>query len=479
MTNRARFKITGSSSGASPSTDAGHDAIHGETLEFEREASTGLVSRTTFEVFDAARPSAPLASLDAPTLSLVGASTGTQVDASSPNAPVESEMPGGADAHSWIVRCTVDGGVNPATGRFDPEYVFERVVSIRTASGLRKEIYGEAALYATRGPADAQNELLDMLVATPPGAADATAIRGIPVDASVGSAGSGEDTYAITYAHGTGFVLAPGGSGAGYATIQNNGAALPQRAVLNFTASLLAADDEDNARTVVDLSPTPVCQRIGVGDIEETEGGVYTAFGETALLSYEGGRAVLGGTLGGVMYLPSGAKVACATNGGLELTENDIRVWYRSQAVEEGHYHGGLITSIVASERIEVDETDTTGVEMLRVALPLLYDEDAYHWDVTVSAVFTGAAGRVILRRTFTVRGPIGSPIYDDDDLGGLVTVEEQLRGNWEPPDLYLDGDEWVALSPTWTETPVSEEAFHRVEVAVIIDRLGPAPVPA
>jgi hypothetical protein len=160
--NLARFQITGSTSGLTPSTARGHNAVNDETLTFQLETSDPLAYRTTYQVFDAAAPDAPLASMDAPTLVLDNGagSTGQLVDAVTSGAGVTCAMPT-TGAHSWKVRCLVDGGINPRTGQPDSDYVFERIVAIRTGTGARKIIGDESTEYSERGWADAQNEQVD------------------------------------------------------------------------------------------------------------------------------------------------------------------------------------------------------------------------------------------------------------------------------------------------------------------------------
>lgn len=159
MANLARFEIE-SLSVISPSTDRGFDAVNGATVKFRLETTDALVYRTSYQVFDNAVSDSPLASKDAPELSLVGATTGQLVDAATPGADVTTTMPATA-SHSWKVRCLANGGINPRTGQPDPDYVFERIVSIRTATGLRKIIGDEGTEYSVRGWADAQNEQVD------------------------------------------------------------------------------------------------------------------------------------------------------------------------------------------------------------------------------------------------------------------------------------------------------------------------------
>lgn len=157
--NLARFLIIGSVGGQSSSTDRGYDATAGETLEFRLEdGPSGRVRSVRFEVYSADSPKSPRASTGAPELVLSGATTGQSVYAASPGAGVTTTVPVGA--HSWVVRCVVDGGVN-AQGLPDPNLVFERIVAVRSPSGLRKIISGERTEYHPDGWAQAQNEMVD------------------------------------------------------------------------------------------------------------------------------------------------------------------------------------------------------------------------------------------------------------------------------------------------------------------------------
>lgn len=159
MANFARFKIE-----TSPSSDGGFDATAAATLNLQLEGTpAGVVQRTTFQVYSAGEVNPPLASKSAPLLTLVGASSGQKVDAATPGAVVQTVMPSSSlGGHSWVVRCLVNGGID-TNGRINPDYVFERLVTIRSTNGLRKEVLAEATAYSQRGAADAQNEIIDSL----------------------------------------------------------------------------------------------------------------------------------------------------------------------------------------------------------------------------------------------------------------------------------------------------------------------------
>ncbi|MHB9005066.1 MAG: hypothetical protein ACYC6C_13600, partial [Coriobacteriia bacterium] len=158
MTNWARFTINGTAS-----TTGGYDALAGDALSFALEASPGLVVRKTeYWVYSAADPDSPLASKSAPELSLVGATTGQRVQAATPAAVVNTTLPA-LGVHSWIVRCQVNDGVDE-DGSVNPDYVFERMICVRSASGRRKIVPTEGTMYSPRGWADAQNDDVDGIV---------------------------------------------------------------------------------------------------------------------------------------------------------------------------------------------------------------------------------------------------------------------------------------------------------------------------
>lgn len=173
MTNLARFTIEGT-----PSSPGGYDATISQVLDFALEGGpANLVQRWTLQVFDANESGSPLASKNAPTLTLVGATSGQKVDAATPGSTITCTMPS-SGVHSWLVRSIVNGGVD-ATGNANPDYVYERLVSIKTGSGIRKVIATEATAYSPRGWADAQNDLTDAgagPLTAPGGAGDANKV---------------------------------------------------------------------------------------------------------------------------------------------------------------------------------------------------------------------------------------------------------------------------------------------------------------
>lgn len=156
MGNLARFTINGVAS-----TPAGFDASALQVLAFALEAPSGIARRWTLSVYDPAQPGAPLASLSAPQLTLVGATSGSVVDAASVASTITCTLPAGPLSASWIVRSVIDGGID-SNGSPNSDLVFERLIAARSLTGVRKTVAGEAQQYSPRGAADAQNELADI-----------------------------------------------------------------------------------------------------------------------------------------------------------------------------------------------------------------------------------------------------------------------------------------------------------------------------
>lgn len=156
MTNFARFTVDGD-----PSANRGVDVLNSGTSVLKLETPTSEVWKATFSVYDATDVNSPLASKDSPAITLDNGagSTGKSVSASPVSGEVEVDWPA-SGAHSWIVRCTVNNGVNP-DGSANADYVFERMASIRSAAGRRKIVATEGTQYSPRGWADAQNEDVD------------------------------------------------------------------------------------------------------------------------------------------------------------------------------------------------------------------------------------------------------------------------------------------------------------------------------
>lgn len=145
--SNAEFSVTGSVSGASPHSDAGFDAVEGETLTLQLEASPGLdVQRTQFEVAQ----KAPSTAADL-TLSNSGVPP-------TPLGPVTA--PVAASLAAYLVRSTINGGRN-ANGALEPEWTKERIIVVRR-NGVRPVVPGERTQYhATEGWFEAINGLLE------------------------------------------------------------------------------------------------------------------------------------------------------------------------------------------------------------------------------------------------------------------------------------------------------------------------------
>lgn len=153
MANLAKFTIEGTAS-----SPGGYDGTTGQVVHFALEGGpSGPVQRWTVQVYDATDPTSPLASYGAPTLTLVGATSGQKVDAATPGSTITCTLPSGMN--SWIVRSLVNGGVN-AKGKADSDYVFERMVVVRDGSGRRKVLATEATQYGPEGWARAVNDHL-------------------------------------------------------------------------------------------------------------------------------------------------------------------------------------------------------------------------------------------------------------------------------------------------------------------------------
>jgi hypothetical protein len=178
----ARFKINGT-----PAEPRGFDANWSQALTFELEAPPGPdIWKTQYFVYSPSNPNTPQASISgvpgtvAPLLALSPA-TGI---AAIPTGPVTTTFPASA-IHTYEIRCVINDGVDPATGRVVPEWTFSRIICKRSSLGIRKELPGERTEYATRGWADEQNRMVDALAGSggtvdeiPPLAGDVTGLIG-------------------------------------------------------------------------------------------------------------------------------------------------------------------------------------------------------------------------------------------------------------------------------------------------------------
>lgn len=183
----------------------GFDATNNQGLTLAlRNPPTAQVQRWRVDVYAVGVSDAPKASKNAPVLTLVGATSGQSVYATTPASSITTTA-AASGVHSWLVRSLVNDGLDQY-GKANPDYVYERVISIRSAASLRKIVGTESTQYSDNGWADAQNEEVDAFGAVSPG----------------------------------------------YNRIQEEGSDLNQRLKLNFIGSYCtAADDAGNARTNV------------------------------------------------------------------------------------------------------------------------------------------------------------------------------------------------------------------------------------
>lgn len=142
--------------------DQGFDGTNSQSLSFTLRASPpNGISRWLLQVWNggsydptlgiAGNP--PRQSKDAPLLTLVGATSGQSVQPATLASAITTTLPSsGSDA--WIVRSTVNGGVNP-DGSPNPEYVRERMVVVRDVNGGRKIVATETTQYESDGWAGA------------------------------------------------------------------------------------------------------------------------------------------------------------------------------------------------------------------------------------------------------------------------------------------------------------------------------------
>jgi hypothetical protein len=142
-------------------TNQGKDVLHSAVLTLRLRQSPPVgVNSTVYQVFDplAFDPGLPISanpprsSPGAPTLTLVGATSGQSVSPAVPDGPVTVTMPG-AGVYAWIVRCIVNGGVT--LGVPDPNLLWERMVVIRDPSGRRAVVATERTQYSDDGWAEA------------------------------------------------------------------------------------------------------------------------------------------------------------------------------------------------------------------------------------------------------------------------------------------------------------------------------------
>ncbi len=156
--------------------DQGFSATNSQvlTLRLRQQPPIG-VATVLYQVFNpagfnadlgiAANP--PRSSLGAPTLTIVGATSGQAVSPATVDGTVTITMPA-SGSHSYIVRCLVNGGFRTLPNGqqvLDPTLIHERGVYIPTVLGARKVVCTELRQFSDGGWADALAALPDFIVA--------------------------------------------------------------------------------------------------------------------------------------------------------------------------------------------------------------------------------------------------------------------------------------------------------------------------
>jgi hypothetical protein len=144
------------------------------TLRLRQQPPLG-VATVLFQVFNpagfdptlriAANP--PRASLAAPALTVVGATSGPSASPATVDGSVTITMPA-TGSHSWIVRCVVNGGLRTLPGGqqvVDPTLIHERGVYVPTVLGARKVVCTELRQFSDDGWAGALGNIPDLIVA--------------------------------------------------------------------------------------------------------------------------------------------------------------------------------------------------------------------------------------------------------------------------------------------------------------------------
>ena len=124
--------------------DQGYDADPGDVLTFALRDTAGVTS-WVLQVFDPSNfnPSfsildnPPRSSPGAPTLTLVGASSGQAVSPSSVAGSITTTLPIPSSIHSWITRSVVNGGQSGNPPRPDPTLIHERMVTVGADGDIR------------------------------------------------------------------------------------------------------------------------------------------------------------------------------------------------------------------------------------------------------------------------------------------------------------------------------------------------------
>lgn len=142
--NKARFTIS-----STPSTNLGYDAAPGEVLTLALESTADVLS-VTYQTYDVADSSSPLASSGSP--SFVFSNALNSITPTTPaTAATATATSSAIDSHSWIFRATAV----TANGN----HVFERMVTLKM-NKPRKYVPGETTQYSVRGWGDAIDDLI-------------------------------------------------------------------------------------------------------------------------------------------------------------------------------------------------------------------------------------------------------------------------------------------------------------------------------
>ena len=153
MASTAAFTISASPSVDPTTGDRGYEGSSGETLTLQLEDNPATdVQRTTFAVNDAAVPSSPVKSEDAPVITFTGSGTASE-EAATPISTVDIDLPVTTTAQSYEIRCTINTAAGTQT--------FTRTVSIRNSLNLRKLAPAEQNQFHAKGWSQTQNEMVD------------------------------------------------------------------------------------------------------------------------------------------------------------------------------------------------------------------------------------------------------------------------------------------------------------------------------
>ena len=200
--NPARFKVDGL-----PSEDVngnrGVVVVNGATVTLQIEVIPSSALSATFQLFDAAAPSSPLASLSAPVVNFTGSGTASEL-LTDPDTQTSTFTFPATGIEAYLVRCTVATSEGPK--------VFERmVVSRGLSSALRKTVPAESQEFESRGWSDELNRMVDAVEAATFGLSG-TIQTTLDIVATIGSFQTVDDDRTISI---SGVVIARRADGAG------------------------------------------------------------------------------------------------------------------------------------------------------------------------------------------------------------------------------------------------------------------------